>query len=79
MAIEYVSGVYLVRVAVLGNPEKPSQLWIAAVPKEQAVEAVRKRLPPGCTAELSEQRVTKALAELMQLQTGEVCELSASK
>ena len=73
---EYVSGLHIVRVTMTDMPEQPFQLWIAAVPREEAVAAVLRRVKVGWTAELSNQRVTKEIAERVKLRPGDVSELT---
>ena len=56
----------------------PNQLWIAAVPREEAVAAVQKRIPAFWRAALSDQRLPPKLVGLLQLRPGEVRQLKST-
>lgn len=71
----------LVRVSMTDNlvgNEPAFQLWVAAVPREQAVAAVLERVPSHYTAELTEDFVSLQLTERLGLKAGDVCELSSA-
>ena len=56
----------------------PNQFWIAAVPREEAVAAVQKRIPAFWRAALSGQRLPPKLVGLLQLRPGEVRQLKST-
>ncbi|TIY05034.1 MAG: hypothetical protein E5V22_09070 [Mesorhizobium sp.] len=55
------------------------QLWVAAVPRDEAVAAVLKRVPSHYKAELTDDFVNFDLARLLDLKPGEVSELSSAR
>jgi len=76
----------LVRVFMADNlvgqepNQKPAvQLWVAAVPRDEAVAAVLLKAPSHYTAELSDDFVDLRLTELMNLKPGEVRELGSAE
>jgi hypothetical protein len=71
--------IHIVRVymdsGVGGSPTV--QLWVAAMPREQAEEAVQKAIPAGWRAELTKDTLTKEAVARMNLRAGEVREISS--
>jgi hypothetical protein len=63
-------------VVVTASDTGGKQLWAAAVPLDQAVQAVLKRIPEGWTAELAEHRLTADQIATLNLQPGEATEFS---
>jgi hypothetical protein len=55
------------------------QLWAAAVPREQAVEAVLKNFPPGWKAEISENQLTQDQIAGLTLRSGKAIDYSRAK
>jgi hypothetical protein len=53
-------------------------IYAAAVPPDQAVEAVSREIPPTWTAELLPLELTTAQIAQLKIQPGEVCELSSA-
>ncbi len=78
MSNEHVAGIHIVRVTMADAPGEPVQLWVAAVPRDQAAAAVQKAIPARWKAELTDQLVTKELAARVKLRPGDVAELSSA-
>jgi hypothetical protein len=76
----YEEGIQIVRVVMTDNlihGEPAAQLWGAAVPREEAVLAVRKLIPAHWTAELSAQHLAPEHVARLKLEPGDVRELSS--
>ena len=58
---EFAIGMHVVRVVRLDESGRSTivQLWLAAVPRERAVAAVREAIPAGWEADMTEQRPTR--------------------
>lgn len=71
-------GVHIVRVymdsGVGGIPTV--QLWVAAVPHDQAEKAVQTAIPAGWRVELTNDTLTKATVTRMNIRAGEVRQLA---
>ena len=65
--------VHLVRVTTDGREH---QLWVAAVPREEAVDKVLNAVPEGWTAALLSNRLKPFEVEALNLKPGDVRELS---
>jgi hypothetical protein len=52
------------------------QLWAAAVPQDQAVQAVLKKVPQGWSAEIADHQLEADQVAALSLQPGEVTEYS---
>jgi hypothetical protein len=57
---------------VLGTKDGSTQLWVAAVARGNAVEAVKVAVADPCNAELTNQRLTAAIISRLYLAPGEV-------
>jgi hypothetical protein len=80
MANTFAGGIQVVEVSMTdsvigGTPTK--QLWVAALPRSQAVAAVMAAIPEGWTAKLSLQHLTVEHAARLKLRVGEVRELTS--
>lgn len=71
-------GVHVIRVLMdSGVGDSPTvQLWLAAVPREQAVEAVQAAIPSGWTAEMTESTLSKDTVARLGVRAGEVRSLT---
>jgi len=69
MANTYAGGVHLVQVT---TDDREHQLWVAATPREEAVNSVLDVVPDGWTATLLTNRLTQQEADALQLRPGEV-------
>ena len=69
MASTYAVGIRLVQVT---TDDREHQLWVAATPREDAVNSVLDAVPEGWTAALLTSRVTPQEADALQLRPGEV-------
>ena len=80
MASTVAGGIQVVVVltsdTIRGAPTK--QLWVAAVPREEAVAAVLKVVPAGWSAELSDQHLSPERAARLKLRPGEVREFGSA-
>jgi hypothetical protein len=65
--------VHLVRVT---TDDREHQLWVAAVPREEAVDKVLNAVPEGWTAALLSNRLKPFEVEALNLKPGDVRELS---
>jgi hypothetical protein len=72
--------VTLVRVLMpdLYQDEPIKLIYVAAVPRDQAVEAVLREIPPTWIAELLPLELTAAQIAQLKIQPREVCELSSA-
>jgi hypothetical protein len=76
-----IGGIQIVRVTVPGLTVDGSpsfRLWVAAVPREQAVAAVEKVIPRGCKAALTDRHLTAEEASRFKLRPGDVREMSSA-
>ncbi|KQO79136.1 hypothetical protein ASF36_25660 [Methylobacterium sp. Leaf90] len=75
---DVAAGIHIVRVymdsGVGGIPTV--QLWVAAVPRDQAEEAVQRAVPAGWRAELTRDTLTKETVARMNILAGEVRQLA---
>ncbi len=79
MTNTFVGGIQVVRVTMTDNKfeGKPAiALWVAASPREKAVEAVTRKIPSTWEAELADQHLTRQQTQHFKLRADEVCELS---
>lgn len=76
MAIPPVTLVRVLMPILQGEPI--TLIYAAAVPQDQAVEAVLREMPPSRTAELLPLELTPAQIAQLKLQPGEVSELSSA-
>ena len=82
MSDSQIGGIQIVRVYMTDNGigDKPAtQLWVAAVPREQAVAAVKKVIPADWIAELTNQRLSAKHIASLKLRPGDVRELSSAR
>lgn len=81
MGNELIGGIQVVRVTIppahAGEPTT-SVLWLAAVPREQAVEAVKGAVPAGWRVELTSDHLTPQQMARVRLRPGGVCEFSSA-
>jgi hypothetical protein len=70
MAKSLVGGTPIIVVTFPGVRGK--QRWVASVPLEEMVAEVRKHIPPGAKAELSNQHLTQEQAAKLNLKPGDV-------
>lgn len=73
------SGIAVVRVKMTdydGSREPPVQLWAAALPRDEAVEAVMRDLPQQWEGELTEIRLTQDHVRRLNMKPGSVREIS---
>ena len=80
MTNTYVASVQLVRVRMTdldihGYPV--TQIWVAAVPRDQAVDAVQQRIPKQWIAELAGRHLSQAEEERLNLRPGDVQQYAA--
>ena len=68
--------VHLVRVT---TDDREHQLWVAAVPREEAVTKVLNAVPEGWTAALLPNRLKPLEVEALNLKPGEVRELTFNR
>ena len=79
MATVFISDVQIVGVRTPSTQEGDLgvlTLWYAAVPRYQAVAAVRAKVPADRTVELTDERLTAAQIADFKILPGEVQELS---
>jgi hypothetical protein len=69
MANTYASGIHLIQVT---TDDRECQLWVAATPREEAVNSVLDAIPEGWTAALLTNRLTPQEAGALHLRPGEV-------
>ena len=82
MSNTQIGGIQIVRVYMTNNgvSDKPTtQLWVAAVPREQAVAAIKKVIPADWIAELTNQRLSAENIASLKLRPGDVRELSSAR
>jgi hypothetical protein len=82
MGNEQILGIQVVRVTMTDNlvGDKPAvQLWAAAVSRDEAVVAVKRRINSSWTAELTNQRLSAEQIARLKLRPGDVCELSSGQ
>ena len=74
---QIVTSIQLVDVftSTLFEGEPIKRVWVAAVPREQAVDEVRKQIPDDWRAELAERWLTIQQAADLSLPPGQVREL----
>jgi hypothetical protein len=65
-------GIQVVQVRTDDFPRGEVQLWLAAVPRQSAVNAVLMAVPEGWTVRLAEPRLRRSEAEVLQLPLGMV-------
>ena len=80
MTQTYIAGVHLVRVRMTdldihGHPI--TQTWVAAVPRDQAAEAVQQRVPQRWISELAGRHLSQAEEERLNLRPGDVQQYAA--
>jgi hypothetical protein len=63
-------------VVVRPSNDGAAQLWAAAVPQDQAVQAVLKQVPQGWTAQLADHELDADQIATLKLRPGEVTEYS---
>ena len=68
--------IQLVRVT---TDDRERQLWVAATPRDEAVTQILNAVPEGWTAALLTNRLTRQEVELLNLQPGEVREITTRK
>ena len=51
-------------------------LWVAAVPEDQAIEAVLKHVAPGSKVEIAASKINRHQSATLDLKPGEVVEFS---
>jgi hypothetical protein len=64
-------------LAVRPSHSEATQLWAAAVPQDQAVQAVLKKVPQGWTAEIADHQLDAHQIATLNLKPGEVTEYSS--
>jgi hypothetical protein len=69
MANTYAGGIHLVQVT---TDDRAHQLWVAATPREEAVNSVLDAIPDGWTAALLTNQLTPQEADALHLRPGEV-------
>jgi len=74
MANTYAGGVHLVEVT---TDDREHQLWVAATPREEAVNQVLDAVPEGWAAALSSNRLTPQQVEALALRPGEIREITS--
>ena len=65
--------VHLVRVT---TDDREHQLWVAATPREEAVDRVLDAIPEGWAAALLSNRLKPEKLEILNLRPGEVLEIT---
>lgn len=81
MKDQIASGIVIVRVHMTDNlvGGKPVvQLWAVALPRDEAVEAVKSKIPANWTTELTDQRPTQELVRRLRMKLGSACEISSA-
>jgi hypothetical protein len=71
---DHNSDVYLVRVI---TDDRKHQIWAAATPREQAVSRVLEAVPEGWAAALLSNKLEAQEMEALNLQPGEVREITS--
>ncbi|MDA9398653.1 hypothetical protein XH79_07630 [Bradyrhizobium sp. CCBAU 45389] len=74
MAAATDSDVHLVRVT---TDDRKHQIWVAAAPRAEAVNLVLDAIPEGWTAALLRNRLQAGELEALNLQPGEVREITS--
>ena len=69
-----MSDIHLVRVT---TDDREHQLWVVAAPRDEAVTWVLNAVPEGWTAALLTDRLTSQEMEVLNLQPGEVREITS--
>jgi hypothetical protein len=80
MPHRYAGGMQIVVVTMpkaLNEITAPTTLWIAAVPRDRAVAAVRAEVPVACLVELLERYLTPDQVAKLNLRPGQVREFSS--
>lgn len=67
----------VVRHPEAGGRLSPTRLWVAVLPRDKAVEAVRKQAPEGWQVELASNQPTRDQAAALNLRYGDVREVTA--
>jgi hypothetical protein len=81
MPHRYAGGVNIVVVTMPRAPEDPSAptaVWVAAVPRDEAVSAVKAEVPAICHVELSDWYLTQDQVAKLKLRPGQVMELGSA-
>jgi hypothetical protein len=73
MAKTLIGGIQIVKA----TKGRESQFWAAATPRDKAAAAVQKRLSPGWTAELTNQRLSLHQAATLKLRPNRVQRLDS--
>ncbi len=68
------AGVHVVRVT---TDDRKHQLWVVATPRDEAVTQVLNAVPEGWTAALLTNQLTPQEVETLNLQPGEVREITS--
>ena len=81
MVNQFIGGIQVLRVTI--PPAHAGEmaaiaLWVAAVPRDKAVEAVQAAVPVGWRVELTNDHLTPQQMMLVKLRPGGVCEFSSS-
>ncbi|RWN42070.1 hypothetical protein LRP31_02210 [Mesorhizobium mediterraneum] len=82
MTDQIASGIVVVRVFMtdhLVGGQPAVQLWAAAVPRDEAVAAVKRAIPTHWTAELTDRRLTQDHVRRLNMKLGSVFELSLAE
>jgi hypothetical protein len=66
----------VVRHPEAGGRLSPTRLWVAVLPRGEAIEAVRKQAPEGWQVELAPNQPTPDQAAALSLRYGEVREIT---
>jgi hypothetical protein len=80
MPHRYAGGVQIVIVTMpkaLNEPAARTAIWVAAVPRDQAVSAVKAEVPGGSHVELSDWHLTPGEVAKLKLRPGQVREFSS--
>jgi hypothetical protein len=82
MPHRYAAGVQIVIVTRMNGPNgaaAQTSIWVAAMPRDQAVSAVRAEVPAGCHVELSRWYLTQDQVAKLKLRPGEVKEFNSAQ
>lgn len=81
MSNTLIGAIQIVRVKMTDNlvGGRPTvALWVAATSRGDAVQAVKRKIPPHWDAELTDQHLTPQQVERLKLRPGDVSELSSA-
>jgi hypothetical protein len=82
MPHRYAAGVQIVIVTMANGPNgaaAQTSIWVAAVPRDRALSAVRAQIPAGCHVELSHWYLTQDQVAKLKLRPGEVREFKSTQ